>query len=61
MLKFKLLFIGMLGDNCVVFGCGSCRRIKGIGIWKLLVVKDDVYRKWWDEWLKEIIRMCEID
>lgn len=61
MLKFKLLFIGIPGDNCAVFGCGSCRRKKGIGIWKLTVAKDDAHRKWRDAWLKEITRTREID
>ena len=28
--------IVMPGDNCSVFGCGTCRRTKGVVIWKLL-------------------------
>ena len=44
----------MPGANCAVFGCGSCRRTKGIGIWKLPVAKDEAHRKWRDEWLGEI-------
>ena len=27
----------MPGANCVVFGCGSWRKTKGTGIWKLPV------------------------
>ena len=38
-------------DNCSVFGCGSCRRTKGIGIWKLPLAKDAAHAKWRDEWL----------
>ena len=30
----------MPGVNCSVFGCGSCRRTKGMGIWKLPLAKD---------------------
>ena len=36
----------MPGDNCAVFGCGTFRRMKGIGIWKLPAAKDAVYAKW---------------
>ena len=44
----------MPGENCAVFGCGSSRRKKGIGIWKLPKAKDESYAKWRDEWLGEI-------
>ena len=44
----------MTGANYSVFGCGSCRRTKGIGIWKLPVAKDEAHGKWRDEWLGEI-------
>ena len=29
------IIFGMPGVNCAVIGCGSCRRTKGIGIFKL--------------------------
>ena len=29
----------MPGDKCSVLGCGSCRRTKGIGIWKLSLLR----------------------
>ena len=45
----------MPGANCAVFGCGSCRRTKGIGIWKLPVAKDEAHRKWRDEWHERFI------
>lgn len=51
----------MAGDNCAVFGCGSCRRTKGIGIWKLPAAKDEAHKKWRDDWLSEITKTREID
>lgn len=47
----------MLGKNCLVFGCGSCRRIKGIGIWKFFVVKSDFYKKWRFDWFSVNIKV----
>ena len=35
------IIFGMPGVNCAVIGCGSCRRTKGIGIFKLAPAKDD--------------------
>lgn len=51
----------MPGVNCSVLGCGSCRRTKGLGIFKLPVAKDDVHRKWGNEWLGELTKAREID
>ena len=51
----------MPGDNCAVFGCGSCRRTKGIGIWKLPAAKDEAHKKWRHDWLSEITKTREID
>lgn len=51
----------MPGDNCAVFGCGSSRKTKGIGIFKLPFVKDDESRKWREAWLKEITKTREMD
>ena len=51
----------MPGENCAVFGCGSCRRTKGIGIWKLPLAKDKAHAKWREEWLSEIKKTREID
>ena len=51
----------MPGDNCAVFGCGSSRRTKGIGIWKLPAAKDEPHKKWRDVWLSEITKTREID
>lgn len=51
----------MPGANCSVFGCGSCRRTKGIGIWKLPVAKDEAHGTWRDEWLGEIKKTREMD
>ena len=33
------------GVNCSVLGCGLCRQLKGIGIFKLPVAKDEAHRK----------------
>ena len=46
----------MPGDNCSVFGCGSCRRTKGIGIWKLPAPLNDDFRKWREAWLNELTK-----
>ena len=51
----------MPGDNCSVFGCGSCRRTKGIGIWKLPLAKDEAHRKWREEWLSQIKKTRDMD
>ena len=50
----------MPGVNCSVLGCGSCRRSKGIGIFKLPVAKDEVQQKWHDDWLGEVTKAHEI-
>ena len=39
--------------------CGSCRRHKGIGIFKLPKENDD--NKWRDEWLGEITKTRTVD
>ena len=37
----------MPGANCAVFGCGTCRNEKDVGIFTLPNLnKDDFYRKW---------------
>ena len=51
----------MPGDNCAVFGCGTSRRIKGIGIWKLPAPRNAEYKKWRDDWLNELTKSREID
>lgn len=51
----------MPGENCAVLGCGSCRRTKGIGIWKLPSAKNDEYNKWREDWLSEITKTRVID
>jgi len=51
----------MPGDNCSVFGCGSSRRTKGIGIWKLPKATDDAHRKWRETWLGEIKKTRVLD
>ena len=51
----------MPGENCSVFGCGSCRRTKGIGIWKLPGAKNDSYKKWRSDWLSAITKTRVMD
>ena len=52
---------GMPGVNCAVIGCASCRRTKGIGIFKLPSAKDDKYKRWRDEWVGELKKTREVD
>ena len=40
----------MPGVNCATVGCGTSRRTKGIGIFKLPAAKNDKYKKWREEW-----------
>ena len=46
----------MPGDNCAVFGCGSCRNTKGIGIWKLPAPRNDDYKQWREQWLNGLTK-----
>lgn len=46
----------MPGENCSVFGCGTCRRTKGIGIWKLPAPRNQEYKKWRENWLSQITK-----
>ena len=49
----------MPGVNCSVYGCGSCRRTRGSGIFKVPLPKDDALGRWRDEWLKELKNKIE--
>ena len=62
-LRFVLISpsIVMPGDNCSVFGCGTSRRTKGVGIWKLPKAKDAAYKKWREDWLGEITKTRVLD
>ena len=51
----------MPGVNCSVLGRGSCRRSKGIGIFKLPVAKDEAHRNWRNDWLGGLKKAREID
>ena len=51
----------MPGDTCAVFGYGSCKRTKGIRIWKFPSAKDTAHKKWRKDWLSEITRTREVD
>ena len=50
----------MPGVNWAVFGCGPCRRTKGIGIFKLPSAKDEKHKKWSEEWLSELKKTREL-
>ena len=39
----------MPGVNCAIVGCGTSRRTKGIGIFKLPAAKNDKYKRWREE------------
>lgn len=49
----------MPGDNCSVYGCGSCRRHKDIRIFKL--PREAVDKGWRDLWLGEIKKTRTVD
>ena len=49
----------MPGENCAVWGCGSCRRTKGLGIFKLPAAKDPEHKTWREAWLGEITKTRE--
>lgn len=51
----------MPGENCAVLGCGTCRRTKGIGIWKLPAARNPEYKTWRENWLSEITKTRVID
>eukprot|EP00794_Sanderia_malayensis_P017183 gene17183-18912_t len=51
----------MPGDNCAVFGCGTNRRTKGVGIFKLPVAKNEEYKKWRADWLNQITKSRVVD
>ena len=40
------IIFGMPGVNCTVIGCDSCRRSKGLVIFKLPLAKDDKHKRW---------------
>ena len=43
--------------NCTIVGCGTSRRTKGIGIFKLPAAKNDKHKKWSKEWVSEITKI----
>ena len=51
----------MPGDNCAVFGCGSSRRTKGLGIFKLPAPSNDSRKKWRRDLLNEITKSRVVD
>ena len=51
----------MPGDNCSVFGCGSCRRTNGIRMWKLPAPKNEAHQRWRENWLNELTKSRVVD
>ncbi|XP_066925034.1 uncharacterized protein [Clytia hemisphaerica] len=51
----------MPGSNCCIVGCGSSRRIKGIGIFKLPKATNEVNKQWRDDILGIILRTRQLD
>ena len=49
----------MPGENCCVPGCGTCRRTKGVGIFKL--PSENRHKQWRNEWLNVLTkyRVCD--
>lgn len=51
----------MPGDNLSGLGCGTCRRTKGVRIWKLPKAKDKDHNKWREDCLSEIMKTRKVD
>ena len=46
----------MPGDNCALNQCGTNRRTKGIGLFKLPTAKDDASKKWRQDFLNIVTK-----
>ena len=51
----------MPGSNCAIFGCGTCRNQKEIGIFKLPAPKDEIFSKWRSDLLSVITKDRVVD
>ena len=51
----------MPGSNCCIPGCGSSRRTKDMGFFKLPDVKKQHFADWRKKWLDEILKVRELD
>lgn len=49
----------MPGENCCIVGCGTSRRTKGIGIFKLPSLA--VEKEWREKWLQQITKSRVLD
>ena len=49
----------MPGVNCSVNGCGSNRRMKGIGIFQ--IPAENTNKEWREKWLNELLKVRELD
>ena len=51
----------MPGDNCCIPLCGSSRRTKGLGIFKLPSKEKKYRQEWRKNWLNAILKIREMD
>ena len=51
----------MPGANCSIFGCGTNRRHRGVGIFKIPAGKDEKSKEIHDAWIKVITRDRVVD
>ena len=51
----------MPGENCCIVGCGTSRREKNVGIWKLPTPSTPARAKWREELLRIITRDRVVD
>ncbi|XP_057304847.1 uncharacterized protein LOC130644899 [Hydractinia symbiolongicarpus] len=51
----------MPGANCCIVGCGSSRRLGGIGIFKVPKVINENYKKWREDWLNVVMKSRVVD
>ena len=47
--------------NCSVVDCGSCRRTKGLSIFKLPASRNKAYKIWRENWLSELTKYRVVD
>ena len=46
----------MPGENCSVYGGGTCGRTNGVGMFKLPAAENEEYKKWREKWRNQIVR-----
>jgi hypothetical protein len=51
----------MPGANCSIYGCGTSRKLVGIGIFRIPTKDDDLSTKTREAWVRLVTRDREID